>query len=111
MSESIKTKADILFAPFDSSVFQKEVASTSFCSPDRGMQGNRAIFMDYMGPPYNRRCGIKCQQNPIAQSKDFERTGPGPEKQKRISAKSLKSFVISGDPAGNRTPVSGAREL
>jgi len=51
MSGSIKTNADVLFAPFDSSVFQKEVASTFLCSPNRGMQGNRTIFMDYMGPP------------------------------------------------------------
>ncbi len=45
----------------------------------------------------------------IAQSKYFERTGGGPEKQKRISADLLKSFVINGDPTGNRTPISGVR--
>ena len=49
-------------------------------------------------------------ETPIAQSKNFKRTGGGREKQKRISAKLLKSYVINGDPTGNRAPVSGVRD-
>ena len=52
----------------------------------------------------------KFQQIPIAQSKYFQRTGGGPEKQKRFSDNLWKPLCLLGDPTGNRTPVSGVRD-